>query len=145
MRKFGLDKITYKRKIQVTKFVIQPAYVYMRNDDMAMMPKKFKLKGVKISELIATRIKAPDVELFLSDFFEACFKCPGGKVKPTIIHADCEGQLKTGIIAATRGDGQVITQIQFANAFCVLFLRMYDMIEKEIAETGNWIEIAKWI
>ena len=61
-----------------------------------------------------------------------------------MIHSDCAGQTNTGIIAATRGDGQVSTQIQFANAFCVLFLRMSDMTEKEIAETGNSIETAIW-
>ena len=87
MSNFGLDNSQYKDKIQVIKFGIQPAYVYMSNDDMAIMPKKFKMKGVKLAKLIATRIKTPDVELFLSDFSEACFKCTGVKVKPTMIHS----------------------------------------------------------
>ena len=125
MSNFGLDKAPCKSKIQVIKFGIQPADVYMSNDDMAMMPKKFKMKGVKLAELIATSIKAPDVELFLSALFETCFKCTGVKVKPTIIHFDCAVQLKTGIISAMCGDGQVSTQIQFSNAFYVLFLIMY--------------------
>ena len=43
-----------------------------------------------------------------------------------------------------RGYWQVSTQIQFANANCVIFTRMADMMEKEIAETGNWIETEKW-
>ena len=61
-----------------------------------------------------------------------------------MIHSDCVGQLKTGIISETREYGEVSTQIKFANAFCVLFLRMADMTEKEIAETGNSIETAIW-
>ena len=69
MNNFRLDKTPYKRKIQVMKFYIQPAGVYMSNDDMAMTPKKFKMKGVKLAELIANRIKSSDVELFLSDLF----------------------------------------------------------------------------
>ena len=100
---------------------------------------------MKLAELIATRIKAPDVELFMSDFFEACFKCTGVKVKPSMIHSYCVGQLKTGIIAATRGYGQVRTHIKFENAFCVLFIRIADMMEKEIAETGNWIKTVKCV
>ena len=71
MSNFGLDNTPYKRKIQVIKFGIQPADVYISNDDMSMMPKKFKMKGVKLDELISTRIKSLDVEIFLSDFFEA--------------------------------------------------------------------------
>ena len=70
------------------------------------------------------------MDIFLSDLFEACFKCTGVKVKPTMIHSNCAGQAKTGINAATRGDGQVITNIHFANAFCVLFLRMDGMMYK---------------
>ena len=85
---------------------------------------------MKLAKLIATCIRAPDVEIFLSDLFEACFKCTGVKVKPTMIHSNCAGQAKTGITAATRGDGQVITNIHFANAFCVLFLRMDGMMYK---------------
>ena len=77
------------------EFGIQTTYVYMTNDDMAMVLKKFKIKGMKLSTLIATRIKAPDVELFLSALFKACFTCTGVKVKPTMIHYDCAGQLKT--------------------------------------------------
>ena len=65
MSNFGRDKTSYKIKIQVIKFGIKPADVYMSNDDMALMPKKFKMKGVKPSKLIATRIKALDVEIFL--------------------------------------------------------------------------------
>ena len=109
MSNFGLDKTPYRSKIQVMKFGIQPADFYMSNDAMAMMPKKFKIKLVKLSQLIETRIKAPDVELFLSALFEAFFKCTGVKVKPTMIHSDCAGQLETVIIVATRGDGQVST------------------------------------
>ena len=126
------------------KFGIQPADVYMNNYDMAMMPKKFKMKGVNFSELIATHIKAPDVEIFLSALFKSCLKCTGVKINPIIIHSDCAGQLKTGIIAATRGDRQVSTQIKFTNVLCVKFLRMDDMMEKKIAETDNWIETEKW-
>ena len=99
---------------------------------------------MKLAKLIATHIKASDVEIFLSDFFEAYFKCTGVKVKPTMIKYDCAGQLKTGIIATTRGDVLVSTQIKFANVFCVLFLIMDEMTEKEIEETCNWIETAKW-
>ena len=70
MSNFGLDKTLYKSKIQVMKFGIQPADFYISNDDMAMMPKKFKMKGVKLAELIATRIKALEVEIFLSVFLK---------------------------------------------------------------------------
>ena len=44
MRNFGLDKTPYRSKIKMMKFGIQPADVYMSNYDMAMIPKKFKLK-----------------------------------------------------------------------------------------------------
>ena len=70
------------------------------------------------------------MNIFLWALFEACFKCTGVKVKPITIHSDCAGQLKTRIIAATRGDVQVSTQIKFANTFCVLFLRIVDIMEK---------------
>ena len=53
---FGLDKTPHKSKIQVMKFGIQPIDVYLSNDDMDMMPKKFKMKGVNLAKLIATRI-----------------------------------------------------------------------------------------
>ena len=65
MSNFGLYKTPCKSKTQEMKFGIQPTDVYMSNDEMAMMPKKFKMKGVKLAKLIATRIKALDVELFL--------------------------------------------------------------------------------
>ena len=119
------------------KFGIQPADFYMSNDDMDIMPKKFKMKIVKLAKLIETCSKAPDVEIFLLALFEACFEFTGVKVKPTMIQFDRAGQLKTGIIAGTRGYGKVSTQIQFSNAFCVIFLRMADIMEKEITEIGN--------
>ena len=53
------------------KFGIKLADFYMSNDDMSMIPKNFKLKGVNLAELISNSIKAPDVELFLSALFEA--------------------------------------------------------------------------
>ena len=52
------------------KFCIQPADVYKRNDYMAMMLKKFKMEGVNLAELISTRIKSLDMDIFLSDLFE---------------------------------------------------------------------------
>ena len=82
----------------------------MSNDDMAIILKKFKFKQVKLAKLITICIKTPDMNMFLSALFEACFKCTGVKVKPTTIHSNCTGKLKTGIIAATRGDVQVSTQ-----------------------------------
>ena len=71
MSNFRLDKTPYKIKIQVMKFGIKLADFYMSNDDMSMIPKNFKLKGVNLAELISNSIKAPDVELLLSALFEA--------------------------------------------------------------------------
>ena len=141
---FGLSNTIYKSKVQTLLFGIQPADVYISAGDIAIMPKKFKMKGVKIAALIATKFKAPDVLRFLNKFFDNCTECTGEKIKPLLIHTDCAGQLKTGIIMATRSDGQVTTQIQYANVNCVLFLRMSFMMEMEIKKTGDWIETAKW-
>ena len=141
---FGLSNTIYKSKVQTLLFGIQPADVYISAGDIAIMPKKFKMKGVKIAALIATKFKAPDMLRFFNKFFDNCTECTGEKIKPLLIHTDCAGQLKTGIIMATRSDGQVTTQIQYANVNCVLFLRMSFMMEIEIKKTGDWIETAKW-
>ena len=65
-----LTRLCTKERTQLIKFGIQPADAYMSNDGMDMVPNKFKMKGMKFAELIETCIKAPDVELFMSDFFE---------------------------------------------------------------------------
>ena len=115
MGNLGLHKSLYKDKNQFLKFVIQSADAFLRKYDADMMPRKFKMKGLVPAESISNISKTKDVRDFLKELFDQCMTITGVTCTPLLVHTDIAGQLKSGIIQATRDEGQVTTQIMYSN------------------------------
>lgn len=144
MGNFGLDPTPYKDKVQCVRLAIQPADACLRKEDIEVMPKKFKMKGISLSDAMQTRNRACDISSYLSALFEDCWKSTGIKCSPLLVHTDLAPQLKTGVLEAANDEGQVTTQIQYSNVLLYLFLRLSDKMQLEVASAGDWVEAAKW-
>ena len=140
----GLIDCPHNANLQFLSVRIQPADLFINAEDFEMMPKRFKMKGVELILSISNRNKAKDVDGLLDEFGQDCKESTNVTPDWLLIHTDCAGQLKNGIIRATRSEGQVTNQIMYANVILYIYLRLSERMEKEIESSGDWKESAEW-
>ena len=97
-----------------------------------------------MAEMISNNNKTADVADFLTSLAKDYKDYTGNDLRPRMIHTDEAGQLKNGILSTFGKDGQVRTQIMYANMSTLLYLRLAEKMDNEMNDTGDWVESAKW-
>ena len=95
------------------------------------------MKGVELILSISNKNKAKDLDGLLGDFEQDCKESTNVKPDWLLIHMDCAGQLKNGIIRATRSEGHVTNQIMHAKVILYIYLCLSERMVKEIESSGN--------
>ena len=141
---FGLKNSTENaKKILFTPLFIQPGHGFVKNSDKELFYREY-FKGLSLAEMISNNNKTADVADFLTSLAKDYKDYTGNDLRPRMIHTDEAGQLKNGILSTFGKDGQVRTQIMYANMSTLLYLRLAEKMDNEMNDTGDWVESAKW-
>ena len=138
----GLSNTRLGKRLLFTRITIQMSNAILLKKDKELI--KRNMKGIVLAERIADRNRTQEMESYLVQLGRECKQHTGEELHFLMIHTDCAGQEKNGILAAFSGNDQVKNQMAYANVMSVVYLRLSSKQVQEIEEVGDWIESATW-
>ena len=131
MSGLGFTLAPWKCKILSIKVYWRPGDSFIKCKDKELLNRQY-FKGLELSKCIATSNKTPNIHSFLKQIDDDCYKCTGMQIKPLLGNTDLAGQLKNGIFEAFGNEGDVRSQIMYANLVLLIGFHLDKTIRKKL-------------